>query len=128
MADAVKFQAYNVDAAGATVSGLSFGTWFEDKNNYVQILDGTKANTAITAAAITGNTTAINHLGESTVVTIAPSTSYTAAGVASTLTNVPYASNLSLAAEVVVAGATSNARTTAAAADVYFNTTYYTWN
>ena len=128
MADAVKFQAYNVDAAGATVSGLSFGTWFEEKNNYVQILDGTKANTAITAAAITGNTTVINHLGESTVVTIAPSTAYTAAGVASTLTNVPYASNLSLAAEVVVAGATSNARTTAAAADVYFNTTYYTWN
>jgi len=99
-----------------------------EKNKYIQIVDGTVGNAAFTTAAITGNSVTWEAGAVGTTEVIEASTAYTAAGVASFVTSVPYASNLTLAAEVYTAGVASDARLTATDADVYFNTTYYTWN
>lgn len=130
LASAPVFMAYSVNATtGAADDGdLAFSTYNSRNMKYIQIVDGTVENAAFTAAAITGNSVDFDATGTGTSVDIAASTAYTSAGVASNVTSVPYASNLTLAAEVYTAGATSNARTLAATADVYFNTTYYTWN
>jgi len=129
-ASAPVFMAYSVAAStGAADDGdLAFSTYYSRNMKYIQIVDGTVENAAFDGSEISGNSVDFDATGTGTSVAIAASTAYTSAGVASNVTSVPYASNLTLAAEVYTAGATSNARLTVAAADVYFNTTYYTWN
>lgn len=111
-------------------NGIVFSSIHTERTNYfVQLKDTAENSSTIGDGAITGNDISYNNIsGSSTVVNIAVDKTYVNGSFTFNITSVPYTNGLTITSEYYADGADSNARTLAADADVYFNTTYYTWN